>query len=75
MQLAERCGARPSGGEAWLQCIEVLEVQVQRRLALFSADRPIPKEASDYGGQVPPRDFTLRRPRQWARLLVVHLEE
>lgn len=53
--------------EAWTETIEAFDEahQVQRRLALFPADREIPEHARDVGVQVQLSRFRLERPRQW----------
>lgn len=53
--------------ESWLRCIKVFDAdtQVQKRLALFPADQPIPEHAAQYGVGVRLSEFVLRHPRQW----------
>lgn len=53
--------------EAWMKSIEVFDEthRVQRRLALFPADRELPQHAQATGVQVQLSKFRLERPRQW----------
>jgi len=53
--------------EAWCQLIEAFDEESQRhrQLALFPADREVPKSADGYGVQVRLDAMELHRPRQW----------
>jgi transposase len=53
--------------EAWCQLIEAFDEgsQRHRQLALFPADREVPKSADGYGVQVRLDAMELHRPRQW----------
>ena len=53
--------------EAWTQRIAVFDEQTgqTRQLALFPADREIPKHAAQDGVQIRLEEFSLQRPREW----------
>jgi transposase len=53
--------------EAWCRVIEALDQDDQkyRQLALFPADRGVPKHAKGYGVEVRLEAMELHRPRQW----------
>lgn len=53
--------------ESWTKATEVFDPALRqtRELALYPADRPVPKHATEYGVQVRLDEFELRRPRQW----------
>jgi transposase len=64
--------------EAWCQVIEAFDEDSHRaqQLALFPADREVPKHAKAYGVQVRLEAMELHRPRQWgACWLACHLYE
>ena len=52
---------------SWTKATEVFDPVLgqTRELALYPADRAVPKHATDYGVQVRLNQFELRRPRQW----------